>query len=165
MDVVRSSLAEEHLGIACVDTSADGDVNASVSLTNQAGDCIRTEFSGGLAPGGEEALCTGVDDGFESRAEIGSLVESAVEGDGEGSGELDEAAGAGHINDAVTCKQAEDEAGYASFFGKEEVLFHRGEESRGRKEVSATRADHCVDGEGDVVEGLTQQAGAGSKAS
>src|SRR5882757_3112163 len=81
MELPGSGEAGDLLDVGLPNSAADHDIDPRASVSNEAGQAIRSQFCGRLSAGSKEAMGAGSDDLLERFVEIARHVDGAVKGD------------------------------------------------------------------------------------
>lgn len=129
------------------------------------GEVVASLVGVGAAAGGEHAVASALDDGFELCGPVGAFVEGAVEGDFHGCGELDHFLGGLAVDGAVGVEEADDYGGDAELLAGEDVVANDVELGCVVAEVAFAGADEDVGADAELLGAVGDGAVGGGEAS
>lgn len=139
--------ADDFAEVGSVVAAAWEDEDAITGCGDKFGEDGCSFRGGGFSAGGEDARCASGDDGFESRAEVGSFVESAVESDGKRARQFDKFASLLDVDGVIAVEDTEDETVHAARFGELDFGAHLREFGVRVNKIFVAGANHGEDGD------------------
>ena len=164
VEVVGPGEAGDVGGVGLAEAAASGDDDTAVGPGDEFGEHGGAGEDVGLAAGCEDAVAAGGEEVFEGLREVGGFVEGAVEGDLHGVSQGNEGAGAVDVYRVVGVENSEDDAGCPEGFHVRYGLLHREEFAGGVEEVSDAGANHGVDREAGLGDGVADEVECGCEA-
>jgi hypothetical protein len=161
VNLSRAGYFQDALQIVIANAAADEDRDAASRRFDEGGECIERGFGFWFAARCEDAICAGKNHGFQRLMEIGSHVEGAMEGDRKGTRDFHQLARARLIYMSVAVQYSQDDSIGVEVFCYGDVALHNVNFFRRVAEISAARANHDVQRDGDLFAGHSDQARAG----